>query len=40
MITPAAFAALIAQANPARFFMGLLPPEGAHPVMPSPGEVH
>ena len=34
------WAAFLRERNPALPFMGLLPPDGAHPVMPPPGDLH
>lgn len=34
------WAGFLAERTPPLTFMGLLPPSGAHPVMPSRGEVH
>lgn len=34
------WAAFLSERTPALPFMGLLPPDGVHPVMPSKGELH
>jgi len=35
-----AWAGFLRERSPVLPFMGLLPPDGAHPVMPSPGDLH